>query len=664
MKCIQLIVVSVVLISQSTFAQQLVPFLKGKEWRVYNKGARTFIDGKYESVIPSKCNVLFIKRNGMWGAIDQHNKQIIPINYLSLVQVNNTVFAAKDKNGIVLLDTAGNNVVKEKFLEVSAFKNNPALIVVRNEKMKYGIITGAGKYVLNPEYDFAPEHMNKGYLRVSKRNKDGSASFGLLDSTFEFVFPLKYESIEVLNDGHFRCTDARNSNILFSADLKVMYDGPYTAYPFTDDFLHITDNAGERSGYYFRKSGKIVFNEESKSVRLLKEKSKLMVYSDDESGITIYNSAGDKTVIPGVYLRFADDNLEYFVIADNKESGKGLNGIADYNGKIHVPCTIKNIHMCNDQHFSVGVDDKDEKGRRIMKFELYAIEGGRKVSPVIYEGIELFNEGGVALRQNGTWRLYNSKLQPWDNIAYSNVSRGQRLVSRNNSLQYYEVRRSDGTYYGMRGFINGECKPVIPCIYRDVRLIEGNYRDSKPSVRICATWYEAEEGNPYGIIHGVMLDRYGRNIPVPECSGLGYDMGGLITITRTIKYEDELRGLTGLIDTSGNLILPMEYDEIQSMGQGQGFRCKRNGITMYADVHGKIIPTPGYSFQSVLTENYFIGTQHYKRGVLNKSGQTVTAFRYDEIRYEVYLNGTLFAVKKDNVEFYADNQGNEFYSPN
>jgi WG containing repeat len=115
-------------------SQQLVPFLKGKEWKVYDKVQRSFLKENYQNVIPSKCNLLFVQQNEKWGVMDKNRKLVLPIEYLSAQQINMSVISVKDKSGITLCDTTGKAISKEHFTEASPYKKNEDWIVVRTEK--------------------------------------------------------------------------------------------------------------------------------------------------------------------------------------------------------------------------------------------------------------------------------------------------------------------------------------------------------------------------------------------------------------------------------------------------------------------------------------------------------------------------------------------------
>lgn len=650
-----------IFVSLSVSAQQLVPFLKGKEWKVYDKAQKTFLAQKYDAVIPSKCGLLFVQQGTKWGALNNESKTVIPVQYIAISQLNRSIISVRDEKGIQLLDTLGKAISKEHYAEAAPFKWDENLIVAMNPKNKYGIVNSSGKTILDFAYDYAPEHPGDGFLKVSLKQPNGSAKSGLLDTNFHEVLPVKFHSIEIMYDHNIRCSEDGKNYVLYSPDMKKLYSGAYQPTRVCRDYIYLNDD-DKRYGFANRRTGKTYICPKNMTMRIFEEKGIAIFYSQEQPHQYFFYPDGDSASLHGYVLQYMETNLNSFVISNGSDS-KPTYGIADFKGKVLVACTLSSISIWNDRYYSVSTSVKDDKGKFVARYELYELATGNRATPIQYEGIELFNLGGVALRENGMWRLYNSDLKPWDNVEYTFVSRGQRLTNRTIAMPLYIVeKRTDKWGSGYKGCIDGECRPVVPCIYNELRLVESNYQDYPGPVRISATWIEQVDYSVYGKRHGVFLDRNGKNIPVPECASIGYEMNGMFTITRDVRYEDETRSLTGLIDSTGKLIIPMEYDEIRQVGPQQGFYCTRNGVTLYADKFGNVHPASGFSYANPINENYFTGMKNRRKGVISSAGVALTKFDYDEIRYEVYLNGTLFRVKRNNVEFYVDNMGNEFYS--
>ncbi len=647
------------LASLNVIAQQLVPFLKGKEWKVYDKAQKKFLSQKYDAVLPSKGGLLFVQQGTKWGALNSESKLVIPVKYISISQLNRSVISARDEKGILLIDTLGKIISQEHYSEVGPFKWDEKLIVALNAKSKFGIINSAGKIILDFIYDFAPEHLGDGFLKVSIKQPNGSAKSGLLDTNFQKVLDVKFHSIEIMYDHNIRCSEDGENYVLYNPDMKKLYSGPHQPTRVCRDYIYLNDD--DHYGFVNRHSGKIYFCPQDMNLRIFEETGIAIFYSQELSQQYFFHPDGDSASLKGYVLQYLEPSVNSLVIRTGPKS-KYMYGIADFKGNILVPCTFSNISIWNNRYFSVSSTIKDEKGKFVARYELYEVATGKRATPIQYEAIDLFNLGGVALRQNGSWRLYNSNLQPWDKFEYSSVSRGQRLNSYSQSFQLFVVERIAENGIRYKGCIDGECRPVIPCTYNEVRAVESNYRDYPGPMRISASWNEPIVNSVYGKRHGVFLDRYGRNIAIPECAFIGYEMNGMFTITREEKYEDETRGLTGLIDSMGKLIIPMEYDEIRQVGPLQGFYCTRNGVTLYADKSGNVYPASGFSYSYPISENYFIGIKNRRKGIINRAGVAITQFNFDEVRNEVFLNGTLFRVKKNSVEFYVDNNGNEFYS--
>jgi hypothetical protein len=208
-------------------AQRLVPFLKGKEWKVYDRVLKQFNGSLYDKVIPASGGLLFVNTQDKWGALNNEGRMVLPQNYLAVEQLNSAVLSARDESGILLTDTNGVAISKERFREAVAYKSGKGLIVVRNRKSKYGIINSKGKTVVDFRYDFAPEHLSDGYLKVAERQPNGEALCGLLDSNFKQVLPLKFHMIEIMYDHHIRTSVNGNQYTLFTPAFNKIYEGQH-----------------------------------------------------------------------------------------------------------------------------------------------------------------------------------------------------------------------------------------------------------------------------------------------------------------------------------------------------------------------------------------------------------------------------------------------------
>lgn len=646
-------------------AQRLVPFLKGKEWKVYDRSLQKLTGATYDNVVPARCGLLFVNTKGKWGAINSDGKAVLPQEYASVQQLNEQVLLARDAKGILLTDTSGVAISKQRYKEASRYKSDKGLIVVKDKKNNYGIIDSKGKSVLACRYDFAPEHLNGGYLKVAVRQPNGEALQGLLDSNFRELLAMNYHSVEVMHDGSIRCGIDGNRYVLYSPAMQEIYSGEYEPTGVLGGFIYIRDK--NRYGFYIRKTGESVFCNDGWTYRVREQKGDAICYSVDEKKIRFYQANGDHSELDGYRLVYLDPALNCFVIMTGKENdGTGKYGIADFTGKILVPCNYGQMNIWNDRFFSVTAPPvRDEKGRYTSRYELYDIATGQKALPGFYHGIELFPLGGVALRDSSSWKLYDVNLKRWDDFEYTSVYRGQKLNAYSRVLPLYEVQRRTPQQHQLVGYIDGTGRPVIPAIYNEVRLVASNYNDGRPApARINAVWYE--DGDAWRRArHGVMLNTKGEQMPLANgVVALGYEMNGMITAYRDVRYEDESRSFCGLIDSMGNIVLPLEYDEVRQIGPGQGFRCTRNGVVTLTDEKGKILMVAnGCSYVSQINEHFFVGYKQGGKSLIDAAGKTLTHLVYDEIYHEAYLNETLFRVKKNNTEYYIDNSGTEFYEP-
>ena len=162
---------------------------------IIDKNGLIVIEPIYDDItyahLPYNTNVLFVKKDLKWGAIDSSNETMLPIAYESIRHSENSNYLVIDKNNVH---------------QIFDLKNNRILDNITFEK--YGYF--------------------KGYYQIEKDEQQT-----LIDiTTMQLVFPFKYQSIRCLEDLELFLVKANDRYGIIDTNEKVII--PIIYEEFTD----------------------------------------------------------------------------------------------------------------------------------------------------------------------------------------------------------------------------------------------------------------------------------------------------------------------------------------------------------------------------------------------------------------------------------------------
>ncbi len=127
------------------------------------------------------------------------------------------------------------------------------------------------------------------------------------------------------------------------------------------------------------------------------------------------------------------------------------------------------------------------------------------------------------------------------------------------------------------------------------------------------------------------------------------------------KETDNFRQRCGVVNSSNEIIIPLEYKSIYVDNVSDGlycFRCNNgvfNYICGYIDKNGNIAIPFEYDYAHSFSEGLAAVEKNGKYGFIDKSGNTVISFEYD---YADTFSEGLAAAEKDGKYGYIDKNGN------
>jgi len=171
-----------------------------------------FLDKTGNVVIPCEYDgvhggfsggVVFVEKDGKWGAIDKANKTVVPFAYDGTIGFSDgkTIVQKNGKWGAI--DKTGKTVIPFVYDGIGKFCNGMCLVwKIVNGFPKYGYVDSNGKLVIPCTYDAASAFDSNGYATVG--NYEGNTFWiehGVINKNGKIVVPLKYNLIGEFKEG-------------------------------------------------------------------------------------------------------------------------------------------------------------------------------------------------------------------------------------------------------------------------------------------------------------------------------------------------------------------------------------------------------------------------------------------------------------------------------
>ncbi len=262
---------------------------------------------------------------------------------------------------------------------------------------------------------------------------------------------------------------------------------------------------------------------------------------------------------------------------------------------------------------------------------------GKKITDAIYDEISSlqYKEGCLLVTQDEKVGLINIKgkeiIKPeYYSITadgYYNEQTGYKAVG------FVVCNRTDEGY--RYGYINSHGQKLLEPIYNAMQRVTEIMDDEN-------VYIVAQKNGQSGLIKNtdVILEF--------QYEDINYNrVNSVFSVRRLAKY--------GVVDISGNAILPVEYDEVWFVSKN--INAKKGEETFLFDVNGRQIEDMKYS-TIIETENeeYKITIKDQKYGVINKNEKSIIPNDYQYIEYAF---GNLFIATKDSTVGVIDSTAKE-----
>jgi len=557
-------------------------------------GPYGFIDKNGKIVIKLNCEQVLqfseglcaVRLNGLWGFIDKSGSIKVKHKYEKVYSFSEGLAPVNANDNWTFIDYDGKIKLSLKnYSEAEPFFNGIAK--VKNDKV--GFIDKEGKELIKTKYEDANHFYKENDLIAVKYEK-----WGVINKNDEVVIPFEFDVIGLINKNLFwvckKNNVFRNGTIdiygLYSSDGVKLLDVNYGKLKLLDfDILLISELSIRNKVNRYD----LIEQEYSTSFKLYNIKQNIIYdLSKNYYSIEPFVNGLAKAINPRSLFEWVNyidkmGNIKIPNLENNYDSdfyGNLIGGESFYDGYATVSSKIQHYKSSS---FEVTTPDGDTyvsesgggeyrlwgiinlKGELVCSFKFKNISANRNRN---FWG-DLDNNGRNGyLNKKGRW-LYSEK----NNIENTPI---------NFFYKYDKVGvLSEGflavKYNKKWGYVDIDGKEHIPLKYSDA----SEFRDGIAKVR------EFSE-EKHLVREWALINSRGVHITPFQYYNI-IDYGE--EFYKVTQYNKELgRHATGLIDKTGNIQIPVIYDEIRSENYFHGFYCvKKVGKWGFIDDKGKVV---------------------------------------------------------------------------
>lgn len=607
----------------------------------------------YDDIGKYKGNFIAAKRGNVWGLIDSTGKEVGNWTYDEIRLDEQTEQAwetlIQGKKGRIAYD--GKLLFLPEYDNISRY--NTTYIVEKDHKN--GIIDTNGKVILPLLYDYIFEQENETVLLI----KDSLC--GLMQvPTGKMIFPIAYDYMYTISGG-FIIKQAKKAGFADETG-KIIIAPTYQLMETTGSYLLVSDSSFKR----LKLSKLDPYNSEKKE-----KNNNMTTCSQDSEKVYIYgmlDMAGNK-IFDSEYEEIISWGKDIFCVTQ-----KGKKGFIDLAKKVIIPIEYDDIQEMPYKWFLA----RKGKSLSIQTLEGKIINQNFERALTIYNG----NASYVWLYKKGMLYLLDSLGKITYNYAIDSIEFFNDEYNFYGALDTYLTLSIQGEshFFAPNGKeIGSPTQAPILSNWRSFNLIEE--RIEKRKNLIYNYIILDREAQKIGKIRGIdNIETYHNSddlekgiLPISKKNGLrwGYinlktgkmitgfsyiDAGafkeGLAKVT-SVKgrhfYIDTLGkevktipkrthfpfeeaphlGYVGLLDTTGRLILPMEYDLIR-VYKNYGV-AQKGTIKYFYDFEGKRL-LENYKVLSYYDSLFIVENKAQKVGMVNRNEQLIFPFQYENIR--------------------------------
>lgn len=479
-----------------------------------------------------------VEKDNKYGVINEDGKVILAPGY-TWVEISSGMIMARDESSSYYFNENGENITPKGFVASFAFSNGKVFdgafgglgAVMSTSTYKVGFINKEGIFVIKPNYDYA------GY-KLMGSNKIGFVNgYMLVANDKQIAYVDTNGTVYDFNPAFQEIVETYNGETFTLQDLDELVSENFFSWPVNDRVVVEYGNKYGNNSYYLCeiKTGKVTPLPMVTDIR--------MIQDTDQSRdvIPVMTADGENFLMPDGQLQISDGRLK----------GCNIQPVTFYDIRLRDPLSATSLVK-------------------------------------------------LASDINGLYRVFSSDTSK---NGFYNAITGDYLACEYDEIQF----TSNGiilTRDGRVGFFNYQLQEIIPCEYDAISTFQYIGAQNKSSFDQ-SQYLQAQKNNEYVIFsvdgqkvlsgensfHWMDYDRFSDTLPTYPYSTAVYTKEGKKIIELGVDAENIADAFCnevllawqgekyGAFDIDGNLIVPMEYDELSHFNAGYAVGKKKGDFS-------------------------------------------------------------------------------------
>lgn len=576
----------------------------------------------------------------MYGFINDKGKLAVPCIYRDAYDFKDglaLVLTQNDRWGFI--DKSGKEVIPCVYEDCSDFISSLGLAKVKKNG-KWGFIDKTGVQVTPCIYDQIGNHFENGMMEAVRDGKHG-----FVDSLGKEAIPCKWDDVWGFEDGLAIIALSRFRGLIDS--LGNMIVSPYGCY----DEVHYDKDNGvavvKQNGKwglvvppavnvhsYYMYDNYIRFDINNCKFAKVERDGKwgFLDKRSNEVVPCVYDDVGS-FIGDGMVKVFRGNKCGFVDIETGMETIQCIYDYPDefseglaYVGFGHYIDKSGNVAILGSFEYGMGFSGglaavvKDSKWGYIDKT-------GKEVIPFMYREAMPFWAGKAAVKQGHLWGFIDKT--------------GKEVVPPTYNDLFFWGDGYSVKFNGKYGYLDSLGNEAVPCIYDDIVFLSESYKGVAQVSRNGKIGYVNESGKEVIPCAYDRIDGYFNGDGLVKVSESGWNWG--------------------IIDTLGNTIIPLCYEEIVLVEDQEFYAAKRDGKWGIVDRAGQEVILCKYDNQFRFVDGYAQVQIDGMWGIIDSKGKEIVPCDYEYVDLP-FSSGVILALMelKDGTEIwgYVDKKGN------
>lgn len=634
---------------------------KQNKYGILDKNGKVILDCKYTeiNIIKNHVNYFLVKQDKNYGIVNQKGEIIRPYIYGS--------YRLTDGGWLMLYRAKGTHIFHLKNGQLHQLESQGGIFVnhhlVRlestNQKQQlFDIQTGK---VLPHTYQYI-DFFSEGYAMVAENNRRG-----YINAKSELMLPMQYVNTTKFRAGHAMVQTSKfNWTIIDTLGNTIQRLDSYNdndITPLSYDTWLVRSKDNSRAGIIDHQGNELlppIYHFKN----LHGEFSENILEVVDSTGKMGAVDKRGNWIVPCQYEGLWTSNKSYNIVSNNNKVG-----LVNKKGQVIIPLEYEEVHYLsadillaknnnlyglfntNGEALTPLIYNQISKPKaglfEVRKAGRFGLINryGQEVIPCQFDQITTYFEKGIAIvsrppqgdhltygliSQEGDWILNYKyhKIEPFDSSGLTKVRlhskiglinwSGKEVVapiyhsiaSFQNGLAKVSKSNPTTTNQQLYGYINQKGEEVIPCVYTSIKPYKkGLFLITKDNKQTIINQNDVPQ-----------IAWYDQITPFD-----GYSNAKLLVV--------QLGNRVGIIDSSLNIITPIEYDYI-STNNTNFIKVSKEDKDGYLDSQGKVVIPAVYDKIDEKYNSAFLKvTKDNKVGLIDKRGQVIIPLLYDDVGY-------------------------------